>query len=244
MSWEYVRYEAKCTVCGKTGSCTQGSDDWGRSSTTWDGFSAHAPSSAAIARGRASARDMLPQCECGTHLISIGAAIPPEVACAREDLTGVRAKACQPSSTSAPKTERGFAKGVSEKEQAAINEILDQMESRLASGERPRATDPMQMDYQSEYLASSLWRRIKRRVLNRDAHTCQLCGGRGTVVHHRSYAREVMEGKDDALLTTVCDHCHHRVHFTECGARRTAAESEDYLRSLQPQVRPCSSSDA
>ena len=55
MSWQYTRYEARCDVCGNTGVCTQGSDDWGRSSTTWEGFSSKQPDPTAVARKRKSA---------------------------------------------------------------------------------------------------------------------------------------------------------------------------------------------
>src|SRR2546423_7170410 len=43
MSWEYSRYHARCDKCGKEGVCISGSDDWGRISTSWDGFKSKQP---------------------------------------------------------------------------------------------------------------------------------------------------------------------------------------------------------
>lgn len=39
MSWEHVYYEATCRQCGAKGFKVVSSDDWGRSETSWEGFS-------------------------------------------------------------------------------------------------------------------------------------------------------------------------------------------------------------
>lgn len=44
------------------------------------------------------------------------------------------------------------------------------------------------------------------------------------MVHHRSYARDVMEGKNDSMLATVCAGCHDYVHFNDVGATRDEAD--------------------
>ena len=69
----------------------------------------------------------------------------------------------------------------------------------------------------ANYLASSLWRRIKERVLKRDDRICYFCGGSASVVHHRSYARDALEGKADHLLVSLCKGCHIYVHFDDAG---------------------------
>jgi hypothetical protein len=72
MSWEYFTYEAFCEQCGREGFCVEGSDDWGRSSTSWGGFENLPPHPTAVARKRADARDMSPVCACGSTKIRIG----------------------------------------------------------------------------------------------------------------------------------------------------------------------------
>src|SRR5579863_6619043 len=71
VSWEYSRVEAVCQQCGKRGVCVEGLDDWGRSSTTWEGFENVSPHSSAIGRKRADSRDMTPLCICGSSNIRV-----------------------------------------------------------------------------------------------------------------------------------------------------------------------------
>lgn len=96
-------------------------------------------------------------------------------------------------------------------------------------------SDVTLMDY-ADYLKSALWKRIKKRVLERDTKTCQCCGGKGNVVHHRSYERDVMEGHNDAMLATVCNGCHDIIHFTDVGERRGAAEADAVFVAGQRQT--------
>lgn len=72
MSWEYSKFKARCESCGHEGFCIRGSDDWGRSSTAWDGFEARQPDATNVGRKRADARDMSPVCSCGNSKIQIG----------------------------------------------------------------------------------------------------------------------------------------------------------------------------
>jgi hypothetical protein len=89
-------------------------------------------------------------------------------------------------------------------------------------------------DYR-DYLASPLWRRIRRRVLKRDGKRCARCGGEAVVVHHRSYAPRVLDGLADEWLASLCEGCHHIVEFDDFGRRRTDQERERCL--LQPDAR-------
>lgn len=72
MSWEHTRYEARCESCGHAGICTRSADDWGRSSTTWEGFIGNPPDPTAEGRKRVDARDMVPVCPCGATCIAVG----------------------------------------------------------------------------------------------------------------------------------------------------------------------------
>jgi hypothetical protein len=61
--------------------------------------------------------------------------------------------------------------------------------------------------YSREYAAffsSAAWARQRARVLRRDGHRCQACGGRrGLAVHHTWYATPI-EATPDWALTTLC----------------------------------------
>ena len=72
MSWEYSRYEAKCEDCEHEGVCIQGDDDWGRSSTSWEGFDNVAPDSNEVYRKRTDSRESRPICKCGSKRIVVG----------------------------------------------------------------------------------------------------------------------------------------------------------------------------
>jgi len=77
------------------------------------------------------------------------------------------------------------------------------------------------MDYRKKYLSSTLWRKIRNRVLKRDNQICVYCGSEAQVVHHRSYEREVLEGKADHMLVSLCEDCHEYIHFNTCGRGRS-----------------------
>lgn len=109
-----------------------------------------------------------------------------------------------------------------------IDRTLAELKAKLlmTRGLPRAATD---LDYRSEYLKSTRWTEIKRRVLERDGKKCFSCGGQGTLVHHRSYEPEVLEGYADHLLATVCSGCHELIHFSDEGTRRSAEECEALL---------------
>lgn len=72
MGWEYSKYAAVCSECGRQGVCIKGSDDWCRTSTSWEGFKDQAADPNAIVRKRADPRDSRALCECGSDKIVIG----------------------------------------------------------------------------------------------------------------------------------------------------------------------------
>ena len=81
-----------------------------------------------------------------------------------------------------------------------------------------------------DYRASNLWKRIKRRILKRDSDLCKCCGGKATIVHHRSYALQVLEGKDDEQLASICEGCHDFIHWDDSHAWRPMKECEKFLQ--------------
>lgn len=79
------------------------------------------------------------------------------------------------------------------------------------------------------YRKTSLWQRIRKRVLMRDGWCCARCGGEATGVHHRSHGPAVMEGRDDSQLARLCAGCHKVVEFRPDGSRNTGAERKTLL---------------
>jgi hypothetical protein len=71
MGWETTTYEARCMKCGAKGACVESSNDWGGSKTSWVGFKNVAPDPTDVVRKRASSKDMVPVCKCGSRRITI-----------------------------------------------------------------------------------------------------------------------------------------------------------------------------
>jgi 5-methylcytosine-specific restriction endonuclease McrA len=61
-------------------------------------------------------------------------------------------------------------------------------------------------------LGKQVYRRLLKRVLERDAWRCQRCGSlKDLQVHHRTYRSR--QGNDSlANLVTLCAHCHMKEH--------------------------------
>ena len=70
------------------------------------------------------------------------------------------------------------------------------------------------------YQQSSLWKRIRRKVLKYAEHRCAGCLEKATEVHHRDYRPRVLAGDDLSPLVALCHKCHHQVHNNEQGRRR------------------------
>lgn len=96
-----------------------------------------------------------------------------------------------------------------------------------------------EMDYQ-KYLRSTFWKGIKEWVLERDNNKCVICETKKSKfceieVHHRSYELEVLEGRNDEALVSLCPRCHELIEFYPDKRKRTClGEKEDkYLKLMQ-----------
>jgi 5-methylcytosine-specific restriction endonuclease McrA len=123
------------------------------------------------------------------------------------------------------KAERKLVDGVPEELKQKIVDFLDQ----------PHIAEPeVIISYEARnrygrYLRSKEWLHIRRRVLKRDQRQCWRCGGQATLVHHRSYAPEVLAGNNDEQLASLCEGCHTVVHYEDSGAERPWHETERIL---------------
>ena len=43
-----------------------------------------------------------------------------------------------------------------------------------------------------DYISSSLWHDIRKRVLDEYGNKCSLCGQNGTIVHHKQYDKKLL----------------------------------------------------
>lgn len=68
----------------------------------------------------------------------------------------------------------------------------------------------MRVTYE-EYIASSLWRRLREQAIDRDGGRCRTCNSNEELeVHHRYYPAVLGTESLDAL-TTLCRSCHDRI---------------------------------
>lgn len=90
-------------------------------------------------------------------------------------------------------------------------------------------------DKYADYLASPLWSRIRKKVLDRNDGQCLVCGCDAVEIHHTSYIIEVLLGWDIEKLLPLCRTCHQLAEFSTDGRKRDlsgANECIGYLRSL------------
>ena len=84
----------------------------------------------------------------------------------------------------------------------------------------------------NDYLASTLWRRIKSQELRKADGKCAACGKSTRTIHHRDYRPRVLSGEDRSALVALCQPCHDVVHYAPGHKERSWNESERILREL------------
>ncbi len=84
----------------------------------------------------------------------------------------------------------------------------------------------------NEYLESELWAEIRDAALS-NSPLCAICRAqRATQIHHQSYKKTVMTGRNFKALIPVCRFCHHTIEFTDDGEKRTFHEAVKYCKRL------------
>ena len=62
-------------------------------------------------------------------------------------------------------------------------------------------------------LSQQVYRRLMKRVLERDGWRCQFCGSmRNLEVHHQQFRSHSGEDKEENLIT-LCTNCHSSIHI-------------------------------
>ena len=86
------------------------------------------------------------------------------------------------------------------------------------------------VDYQ-QYLNSSLWKSISRRVLEVAEHKCRRCDSDARQVHHLEYTEAALKGQDDSKLFPTCRSCHKYAERTKGGRKRSLKQANAILNS-------------
>lgn len=96
--------------------------------------------------------------------------------------------------------------------------------ARIVYDDRKRFLAEVGFKSYRSYLASDLWKGIRRRVLDERPH-CEYCGKEATQVHHSSYWPAVLRGEDTRPLHPVCAICHKSGEFSREGFKRSPQEA-------------------
>lgn len=90
---------------------------------------------------------------------------------------------------------------------------IERERRRQAKSERGRRKSAFpNVSAYREYLNSDGWKETRRNVEDRAQGRCEICGKRGSHVHHRRYSPPGKEKNSDLLF--VCVSCHKQIHRT------------------------------
>lgn len=102
---------------------------------------------------------------------------------------------------------------------------------------RTRALLAIGFSSYDSYLASPLWRGIRRRAFATHGKRCHRCGEKASGIHHRDYSRVTLTGASVAALVPVCDACHQWASVDSAGNLRQLSETNRMLRPLRADQR-------
>lgn len=81
-------------------------------------------------------------------------------------------------------------------------------------------------DYKS-YLASDLWRGIRRKVYKIKGSNCYLCGAPAQALHHNRYHKNDLLGRKLRFINPICHPCHKEIEFQgEDGKKSTVRQAK------------------
>lgn len=68
-----------------------------------------------------------------------------------------------------------------------------------------------------EYVAGIRWADIRDKVFRTKGKKCIVCTRNATVIHHREYSKEVLEGTNITPLEPLCWDCHNTIEYDKRG---------------------------
>ena len=81
-----------------------------------------------------------------------------------------------------------------------------------------------------EYVSGVVWANIRDRVLEEKKHRCIICTRRATVIHHKAYSKEILQGKDITPLEPLCWDCHNSIEYDEYGNKLSLSHANNKLQ--------------
>jgi len=108
----------------------------------------------------------------------------------------------------------------------------EEMAKKIVSDRVRRRKKAWNPEWYAEYLRSEKWKAIKERVLRRDCGFCLACAQIATTVHHRSYDDDVMNGRRDGALVSLCQSCHTKIEFRADGTKASLEEANARLDNM------------
>ncbi len=118
-----------------------------------------------------------------------------------------------------------------------VEYIENQSQARrrmTAYGNRNRILRSMGFRSYADYLASDLWRKIRRHVFARSNRCAGSCGRRAVQVHHGKYGKAELIGSDLTHLYPICDECHRRIEFCDGSVKLTPQQATEKLLLSPP----------
>ena len=76
-----------------------------------------------------------------------------------------------------------------------------------------------------EYLASDLWKEIRRKAFKCHGRECYLCDKPATELHHNRYSLKDLQGKRLKFIKPVCRQCHEEIEFKN-GEKATVGQAK------------------
>lgn len=74
-----------------------------------------------------------------------------------------------------------------------------------------------------KYINSENWKELRKKIITRDSGVCQICGAKGTNVHHLTYTHFMNEYLFELVL--LCENCHLKEYHSE-DAKKMNTENE------------------
>lgn len=82
------------------------------------------------------------------------------------------------------------------------------------------------------YLRSDLWASIKAAKMDSAGWKCELCGESAQCIHHTSYSKKTLTGKNLRGMLAICRACHYHVEHDENGRKLCLIESREKSRRI------------
>ena len=116
-------------------------------------------------------------------------------------------------------------------------------ETKRVYAQRTKSLRKLGFTSYDDYLKSSLWQVIRRKILLPGTR-CIACGKAATQVHHSRYAPQDLDGSQRTHLHPVCQGCHVQAEFTQEGWKNTPRQATEKLAARAVSIAKRQKTDA